>query len=77
MPKIHRVFGIDSARTPSVDDPTLLKAKYRLPSNHTAHRWDNSELCLSIRELRKRVADQDHFMKAVFDGPKHFTLWKC
>ncbi len=29
---------------------------------------------MSIREFRKRVADQEHFITAVWDGPKHFII---
>ena len=29
---------------------------------------------MSIREFRKRVADQEHFITAVWEGPKHFII---
>ena len=31
-------------------------------------------IVMSIREFRKRVADQEHFIMAVLDGPKHFIM---
>jgi hypothetical protein len=31
-------------------------------------------IVMSIREFRKRVADQEHFITAVLDGPKHFIV---
>jgi DNA-binding transcriptional ArsR family regulator len=31
-------------------------------------------IVMSIREFRKRVADQEHFITAVLDGPKHLII---
>ena len=31
-------------------------------------------IVMSIREFRKRVADQEHFITAVLGGPKHFII---